>query len=469
MIFSSPTFFAFFLIYFLFHLAVPLRWRLPLIIGGSTIFYGWWNPLYVWVPYLLTLLAFIGARWVDKAPSASQRFSRIAVVVGLLLAPLAVFKYTNFFGQQVLGPLFGFHGPVVEWPLPLGISFVTFTMIAYVVDVYRGDYRVEAKPASITGLVLFFPHLIAGPILRPGNLLPQLKRPRPAARALRIRMVFGFAIFSIGLLKKLVFADTLSEAVQPVYDGGSAGLTAADYLLAWYGFAAQIYCDFSGYTDMAIGIAIVLGIRLPQNFIRPYASSSITEFWRRWHITLSTWLRDYLYIPLGGNREGARRRFRNVMLTMGLGGLWHGANWTFVLWGLWHGLGVAVAHLLGRSVAGSGRSRVLRWLKVFATFHFVAAGWILFRAPDLATAWRVFAGPLIEPWGNLSAFLSVHLFQLTLLVIFFSTHAWDTHRTIRRIVRKLPPSVFWPLLALIWIFSVIVSEGNSAKFIYFDF
>jgi len=469
MIFSSPPFFFFFAIYFLFHLAVPLRWRLVVIILGSTAFYGYWNPWYVWIPYLIMLIAFYGAHWVERARGAPTHFRRVAVVVCLLLIPLVVVKYARFIYQDVLGQAFGFEGRFPEWPLPLGISFVTFTMISYVVDVYRGHYPVETRLGSLTGLVLFFPHLIAGPILRPGDLLPQLNRPRPALRGLEIRIVFGLAIFSIGLLKKLVFADPLSEAVRAVFDGGSAGLSAADYLLAWYGFAVQIYCDFSGYTDMAIGIAMILGVRLPVNFLHPYTSGSIVEFWRRWHITLSTWLRDYLYIPIGGNRKGALRRFSNVMVTMGLGGLWHGANWTFILWGLWHGLGVTCTHMLNRSVSVQRSSELPRWLRVLVTFHFVTIGWILFRAPDLATAWRVFCGPFVEPLGNVSAFVSTHLFQLIVLMVFFITHSWDSHRRIRQIVRRLPVSIYWLSILLIWIISVTISDGSSAKFIYFDF
>jgi alginate O-acetyltransferase complex protein AlgI len=273
MIFSSPPFFFFFSIYLLFHLAVPARYRLALIIAGSTFFYGYWNPWYVWLPYLLLLIAFFGAQWIEVARGTSKIFRRAAIVVSLLLMPLAVIKYTNFFYEDVLGFFLGFRGQLVHWAFPLGVSFVTFTMIAYVVEVYRGNYQLEKRLGLLAGLVLFFPHLIAGPILRPNDLLPQLHHPKPARRAFGIRFVYGLAIFSIGLLKKLVFADTLSDAVKAVYEGTSSGLSSADYLLAWYGFCVQIYCDFSGYTDMAIGIAIVLGVRLPINFMHPFTSA----------------------------------------------------------------------------------------------------------------------------------------------------------------------------------------------------
>src|SRR6185437_9531767 len=205
--------------------------------------------------------------------------------------------------------------------LPLGISFVTFTLTAYVVDVYRGRFRVERNLVKMRGYVLFFPHLIAGPILRPHELLPQLGHLR---RALGARFTLGVALFAIGLVKKVIFADTISVLVDHVYHE-SGVVSGWEYLLAVHGFSMQIYCDFSGYTDMAIGLAYILRIRLPTNFRRPYISSSIVEFWRRWHITLSFWLRDYLYIPLGGNRQGRSRQMLNLLITMVLGGLWHGA------------------------------------------------------------------------------------------------------------------------------------------------
>jgi alginate O-acetyltransferase complex protein AlgI len=469
MIFSSPPFFFFFSIYLLFHLAIPTRHRLALIIAGSTFFYGYWNPWYVWLPYLLLLIAFFGAQWIETARGTSKLFRRAAIVVSLLLMPLAVIKYTNFFYEDMLGFFLGFRGQLVHWAFPLGVSFITFTMIAYVVEVYRGSYHLEKRPGLLAGLVLFFPHLIAGPILRPNDLLPQLHHPKPARRAFGIRFVYGLAIFSIGLLKKLVFADTLSDAVKAVYEGTSSGLSAADYLLAWYGFCVQIYCDFSGYTDMAIGIAIVLGVRLPINFMHPFTSASIIEFWRRWHITLSTWLRDYLYIPLGGNRKGLAVQVRNVLLTMGLGGLWHGAHWTFVIWGLWHGVGIACVHLANRSPLAKGLAVLPRWFRIFVTFHFVCVGFIFFRAADLTAAWRVIAGPFTAPLGSIGAFASVHLFELMLLVAFFATHSRDSHRTIRRTVHRLPAMAYWPAVALIWLFAIAISQETSSKFIYFDF
>jgi alginate O-acetyltransferase complex protein AlgI len=473
MLFSSPDFFLFFAAYFLVHLALPARYRVPLIITGSTIFYGQWNLNYVWIPHALMLLAYVGARWVEQARGTIRHRRRLAVVVTLLLLPLGFVKYANFIYADVLGALIGWEGRISEFPLPLGISFITFTMIAYVVDVYRGKFPLERSVARLTGLVLFFPHLIAGPILRPHDLLPQLAHPHPARRALRIRVIYGLAIFSIGLLKKLVFADPMAAFVDEVYVANADGvvrLTSAQYLLAIYGFSLQIYCDFSGYTDMAIGLAILLGMRLPTNFVHPYTAASIVEFWRRWHITLSTWLRDYLYVPLGGNRLGRPRQISNVMITMVLGGLWHGANWTFVVWGFSHGTGIAAAHAWRWRRRASPRIvRAPRWLLTLVTFHFVTIAWIFFRAPDLGAAWRVMRGPFTAPSEPAAMFIGAHVFPLFLLAVFFLTHRWDSHRSIRGAVHRLPQSVYWPIILLIWMLAITVSAGSSAKFIYFDF
>jgi alginate O-acetyltransferase complex protein AlgI len=210
-------------------------------------------------------------------------------------------------------------------------------------------------------------------------------------------------------------------------------------------------------------------MRLPTNFMHPYTSASVAEFWRRWHITLSTWLRDYLYIPLGGNRASRGRRIANVMITMGLGGLWHGANWTFVIWGLLHGMAISFAHLFRRPADRDGGRSAPRWLLVVITFHFVTLCWIPFRAPNLETAGRVLQGAFMAPLGNLGVFAASHVFPLLLLALFLLTHRWDSHRSIRRGVHVLPQPVFWPMVVLVWVLAITVSAGSSAKFIYFDF
>jgi alginate O-acetyltransferase complex protein AlgI len=462
MLFSSPVFFLFFALYFICHLAIPLRYRPWLIIVGSTIFYAWWKIEFVWLPYLLMGIAFWGAEWMEQTivPSARKRRATIAIVAMFL--PLLFFKYTNFIYEDLAGPIFGFRGKLLNLPLPLGVSFVTFTLTAYIVDIYRGKFQMRGRGSTLLQYVLFFPHLIAGPILRPAELIPQLEHPRSGRKA---RFTAAVGIFTVGLVKKLIFADQIGEAVDMVYrhTGTPDGPNA---LLALYGFSAQIYCDFSGYTDMAIGLAMLLGIHLPNNFARPYVAYSLIDFWRRWHITLSLWLRDYLYIPLGGNRGGRLKELRNIMITMILGGLWHGANWTFVIWGTLHGLGVSTVHLLRRMQVTRS---IPHWLSVFITFNFVTVTWAFFRAPNAARAVQMLSAPFTGTWGTIPPFLAAYLFPLILVVTFFSLHAFDDQRRVKWIARHGRPEVVWPVIVFLWIMAITVSQGSSAKFVYFDF
>ena len=294
------------------------------------------------------------ARVIARSPSQATRKRALIGAIAFDLGLLAVFKYLGFFVSEMDGALdsigLGSPLPLVQIVLPIGISFFTFQAISYVVDVYRGDTR-AASLVDVAILQAFFPHLVAGPIVRANELLPQLRTPRDPRTVLA-----GPAIFLIagGLLKKTVIADELARrVVDPVYNDPRGALRRRADCWPSTRFAVQIYCDFSGYTDMAIGLALLLGFQLPQNFNRPYLALSLQDFWRRWHMTLSRWLRDYLYIPLGGNRGGRRRTYRNVMLTMLLGGLWHGAAWTFVLWGGIHG-GGPVRASAGRASASGG-------------------------------------------------------------------------------------------------------------------
>ena len=465
MLFSSPAFFLFFAVYFGLHLIVPARHRVWLIIAGSTLFYAWWRVEYVWLPYALMATAYLGVMWMEGAPDERARRRRAGAAIAVLFVPLLFFKYTDFVYRDVLGPLFGWRGALLNLPLPLGVSFVTFTLTAYVVDICRRKFPGHQRPSTVLAYVLFFPHLIAGPILRPSELIPQLDRPQPARVG---RVVVPLAIFTLGLVKKLVFADQIAQAVDGVYGLAPGAVSGPAALLAIYGFSAQIYCDFSGYTDMAIGLALLLGVRLPTNFLRPYAAHSLLDFWRRWHITLSHWLRDYLYIPLGGSRHGRIREMRNVIVTMVLGGLWHGASWTFVIWGLLHGIGVATVHTVHRTLNGS---RTLpRWLGVLMTFHFVTLAWVFFRAPSVARAAQMLRAPFIGGgWGDALAFAGRNVFVLVLVAAFFALHRFDDQRRVKAAVRYVRPEVLWPALILLWVIAITVSQGSSAKFIYFDF
>ncbi len=338
----------------------------------------------------ITLVNQAGAVLVHRTAGERARRRIVAATVAIDLGTLGVFKYYGFFVEEVNGLLerasLGLPLPVAAIALPVGVSFFTFQSITYVVDVHRR----LVPPASLIDAAVyisFFPHLVAGPIVRASEFLPQLARPRDPAR---VAVGAGVALVAVGLVKKVAVADTLArEVVDPVF-AVPESYAAPDVALAAYGYAAQIYCDFSGYTDMAIGLALLLGFVFPQNFNRPYRARSFREFWRRWHMTLSRFLRDYLYIPLGGNRGGPGRTARNLMLTMLLGGLWHGAAWGFLLWGGVHG-----AYLVGER-ALRGRASLPAWASWALVFHGVVAAWVLFRAPDLEIAGTFFSR-LVEP------------------------------------------------------------------------
>jgi alginate O-acetyltransferase complex protein AlgI len=390
---SFPTieFAAFFAIVFVLSWALmphPRAWR-PFILAASYVFYGWVDWRWVLLLVASSVVNTVAAQVIARSPSQVTRKRALTVAIVFDLGLLAVFKYLGFFVSELDGGLdsigLGSSIPLLQIVLPIGISFFTFQAISYVVDVYRGETP-AASLIDVAILQAFFPHIVAGPIVRANELLPQLRTPRDPRTVLA-----GPAIFLIvgGLIKKTVIADELARRiVDPVYSDPSSH-SAGELLLAFYGFAAQIYCDFSGYTDMAIGLALLLGYQLPQNFNRPYLALSLQDFWRRWHMTLSRWLRDYLYIPLGGNRGGRLRTYRNVMITMLLGGLWHGASWTFLLWGGIHGTALSVERFARERYPGF---RLPAWAAWFVTFNVVCVAWVFFRSPDLATAFDVLGG-----------------------------------------------------------------------------
>jgi alginate O-acetyltransferase complex protein AlgI len=351
---------------------------------SSLIFYGAWKPV-----YLLLLLASIGVNfWLGlkmEDPLRRRTFGTLGVAANLAL--LCYFKYTNFLFDSFTA-LTGAPLPFVNVILPLGISFFTFQQIAYLVDVMRGA-KVERDIVSYTLFVSFFPHLIAGPLVHHAEMIPQFKRARSGRSA--VLAARGLAIFAAGLFKKVVIADNLAQFVTPVFahlDAGG-GVSTEWAWLSTLAYTLQIYFDFSGYSDMAVGLALMFGIRLPVNFRSPYKARSIIEFWRRWHITLSRFLRDYLYIPLGGNRLGEQRRYINLLVTMLLGGLWHGAAWNFVIWGGLHGLYLCINHLWRAWRGDAPASMPAKALCWAATFFAVVIAWVFFRAKTAAGAWQM--------------------------------------------------------------------------------
>ncbi|HVM19925.1 MAG TPA: MBOAT family protein [Egibacteraceae bacterium] len=372
----------------------PIRWK-PFILLASYVFYAAWDWRFVFLLLAVTVVSQIGATVIARIPYERERRRMLIITLVFDLGILGWFKYYGFFATS-LANLLGTVGlpsplPLLQVILPVGISFFTFQAISYVMDVYRGDIE-PAKPIDLAVYLAFFPQLVAGPIVRPTEFLPQLARPRDPRRVEGAR---GFSLIAGGLFKKVVVANLLAtQLVDPVFSTPSAH-SAGEIILAVYGYAVQIYADFSGYTDMAIGCALLLGFTFPDNFNRPYSAVSLQDFWRRWHMTLSRWLRDYLYIPLGGNAGGQRRTERNLLITMMLGGLWHGAAWTFVVWGAIHGLGLAFER---RRFADARTWSANPWVSRLITFHLVCLGWVFFRADSLSSAGTLL-GRMVTAWG----------------------------------------------------------------------
>lgn len=388
MLFNSTEFIPFLLIVLLGHwVLLPARRataRKAFLVFASYAFYMSWNPKFGALLLFSTLVDYNVARALGRVDEVAKRRLLLGVSLITNLGLLAAFKYGLFFATGLL-PLLPPEtarslASLLDVALPIGISFYTFQTLSYTIDVYRREVEPTDKVIDFALYVSFFPQLVAGPIVRSSVFLPQLATPRSVA-ASDVDSALT-RIFS-GLIKKVVIADTLATLVEPVFDSPQL-VSAPIRLLAVYAYAYQIYFDFSGYSDIAIGLARLFGIKLPENFDRPYLAASPREFWRRWHISLSTWLRDYLYIPLGGTRAREATVARNLLITMLLGGLWHGAAWTFVAWGAYHGV-LLVGQRLFFGDAEPGASSVPIWLRRIVTFHLVCFGWLLFRADSLDT------------------------------------------------------------------------------------
>ncbi|MFN2616571.1 MAG: MBOAT family protein [Thermoleophilaceae bacterium] len=438
----------------------PRLWK-PFILLASYVFYAAASVKYCALLAGVALANQAGAQLVHRASSERRRTLITAATVVVDLGTLGVFKYYGFFTQQVSDFLhsigLGLPLPLVSLALPVGLSFWTFQAISYVVDVKRGI--IEPAPTLDVMLYLsFFPHVVAGPIVRAREFLPQLRSPRdPRNVAVGSAMV----LIALGLVKKVAIADYLARTVVDPVFGVPQAYHAPDVLLAAYAYAAQIYCDFSGYTDIAIGAALLMGVVFPQNFNSPYRATSFRDFWRRWHMTLSRYLRDFLYIPLGGNRDGRLRTARNLMITMTLGGLWHGAAWGFVLWGALHGAGLVIERVL------RGRFEAPAWLRWAAVFNLVVLGWILFRSRDLNLAGD-FLSRLADPGP--ATLWSAPAVLAVVGVIGFQLLPPRPLEALRLRVAELSPAVLGVALALvIAVVGATVPSQAVPPFIYFQF
>jgi D-alanyl-lipoteichoic acid acyltransferase DltB (MBOAT superfamily) len=382
MLFNTWLFVLFFALVYLTYLALPrYRWQNLLLLAASYVFYGAWDWRFAALMAMTTVIDFTCGRLIARSTTPRRRKAFMAVSICSNLTVLGFFKYYNFFLESLdslLAPLgvntAGLHFNIV---LPVGISFYTFQSIAYAVDVYRGDCPAARRFLDFALFISFFPQLVAGPIERPKGLLERIGRPRVFDEG---RFLRGLCLVFWGFWKKVVLADNLAAIADPLFNE-SASLRGAQAYLAVVAFAFQIYCDFSAYSDIARGLAKLLGFELIRNFEYPYFAVNPSDFWRRWHISLSNWLRDYLYIPLGGNRGGALRTYRNLTATMLLGGLWHGASWNFIWWGAYHGALLCGHRLLtgGKALAKEGAARLSRLWAVLLMFQLTLFGWLLFR------------------------------------------------------------------------------------------
>jgi D-alanyl-lipoteichoic acid acyltransferase DltB (MBOAT superfamily) len=474
-LFPTVDFALFFLVVFLGHwlLNHDRRLWLPFMIAASYVFYAWANWRYVILLAGVSAISQVAARAVAQREDPRRRARAVAVGVAATLAPLLYFKYYGFLAVNVtnLASTFGSRWtmPLLEVVLPIGISFYTFMAISYIVDVHRKVFPV-AGWGDVFLYLSFFPHLVAGPIVRPAELSPQFDEQRDPRH---VDVTGALWLIMGGLFKKVVLANFLAGAiVDPVF-GDPSRRSAVDAIVGLVGYAVQIYCDFSGYTDIAIGIAKLLGFDFPQNFDRPYAARSVQEFWRRWHMTLSRWLRDYLYIPLGGSRKGTRRTYVNLMVTMLLGGLWHGAAWRFVIWGGLHGLYLAV----GRWKAARREAGILaeppdtagaRWAQRAGTFALVCVGWAFFRADSVGVAWDLLART-VTGWTTPTELVSpaiVLAIAVGLLVQFVPR---GPGRRLRSALGRLHP-VPLGLVSAVSLFAITtMGPRGVAPFIYFQF
>ncbi|MFC1677254.1 MBOAT family O-acyltransferase [Planctomycetota bacterium] len=486
MLFNSIGFLAFFTIIVAVYYRLDHSQRWKLLLAGSYYFYMCWRPAYIILIIISTLIDYYCGLGMGKASDNKKRKLYLILSLCSNLGLLFTFKYLNFFGWTVKCFL-GYSqveaaAPILNVLLPVGISFYTFQKLSYIIDVYRRNIAPEKRLGIFALYVSFFPQLVAGPIERSTRLIPQFDN--------RVKFNYncvasGLKLMLWGMFKKVVIADNLSQFVEPVYSN-PASFAGPSFVIATVFFAFQIYCDFSGYTDIAIGSARVLGFDLMKNFNRPYFARSITEFWRRWHISLSTWFRDYLYIPLGGNRVRPTRNYINLFIVFVLCGLWHGANWTFVIWGTLHGLYLVFEKLtsgrrasLAKNLSLEKIGPLLKVLQVLITFALVCFAWIFFRAKNLDDAWYIVTH-LLSGWDSVLIahdlqpvlILGSYKFFVTTLILIGlmeTVHLIQRKGSVMEILNQKPIWLRWSVYYLLVIGIMLLGNFNSQEFIYFQF
>ncbi|SDD45051.1 D-alanyl-lipoteichoic acid acyltransferase DltB, MBOAT superfamily [Dyadobacter soli] len=488
MVFNSYTFILFFVLLLGLH-NLPFSWKTKKInlLGASYLFYALWNPPFILLLWLSTVVDFYMAKLISVTENQRRRQLWLAVSLVLNLGMLSYFKYGGFLLENFtmlmnsLGIAFQAAKPDII--LPVGISFYTFVTLSYTIDVYRRKFKPESSFLDFALFVTYFPHLVAGPIVRPEDLIPQFKQP---VKATSEQFTWGLFLLTLGLFLKVVIADGWLAETSDFIFSLPFPVNPLDAWSAVLAFSGQIFCDFSGYSTCAIGVSLCLGFQLPENFRYPYASVGFSDFWRRWHLTLSTWLRDYLYIPLGGNLAGRYRTYLNLMITMLLGGLWHGASWNFVIWGGLHGLFLCIERLLRRkprqtqpagqhemvlqaTVIPVRSSRLSTLLRVLLTFFLVNVTWVFFRSPDFNTALKMLLcmfGVIMQGPKMLSTpdMLKVAIVTICLLV----THWNMRERSVKGLFQSLPwwfSGTMWAVMLIL----IVLTQKSTGSFIYFQF
>lgn len=459
MLFHTWIFLVFFLVvYPTYFLVRETRYGALWLLMASYVFYAWWNPLFLGLVIYSTVLDFYVVRWMDT-PRAHRK-TCLAVSVVNNLALLGFFKYANFVTDNLNGFLelagVPYAVPAPDVLLPVGISFYTFQSMSYTIDFYRGKIPRESSFVRFAAFVTFFPQLVAGPIERAKNLLPQF---RDLPKVTREDIADGCSLFVVGLFKKVALADYLALYVDRIYAVPDAHQAPA-LILATFAFGWQIYFDFSGYTDMARGLGRLLGFRLMLNFNNPYLATDLGDFWQRWHISLSSWFKDYVYVPLGGNRHGTVTMYRNVFITMVVSGLWHGAGWTFIIWGALHATGRMLTIPLDRTVFY--REKVPRFAKQILVFSFVTLTWVFFRAESVGDAWliltRIATSGVSDPQFPLLALL---------LIAALWIYAFMHESRLNRFLRLAPVRIGLTVAMLLYI--AFFAHSGEQAFIYFQF
>jgi alginate O-acetyltransferase complex protein AlgI len=469
MLFQTPQFFLFLGVVLILFYSAPQAWRKFILLAASYYFYMSWIPVFILLLLSLTAIDYTAARWIARVSSPAQRKAALVISLSANLGLLGFFKYCNFFAQNIA--LLLHRAPdsfAISIVLPLGISFHTFQSMSYVIDVYRREQEPIVNPIDYALFIAFFPQLVAGPIVRAREFFGDLCAwHKPTAQA----AAHGVLMLVLGLAKKTIMADQFAQIANG-YFGGAA--RHPGMLTAWSGtiaFGIQIYFDFSGYTDMSIGMAKLLGFHFPVNFRRPYLASSMTDFWHRWHISLSRWLRDYLYIPLGGNRGGTLKTYRNLMLTMLLGGLWHGANWSFVAWGGYHGALLSIERMFRREKSAESPAKLKIWAllypaRVIVTFALAMIGWVFFRAATFRDSMYILGQMLTGAKGEvLMPVWMIYLALITLaLAIMEEKKAWFER------VAVGPAWAYGAVCAVLLLSVELIGfAGPAVPFVYFQF